>query len=154
MLDVCISSSCQEFQESLNLLLNGLYIHHGNQPGWSILVSGLLGPGTTTLLPWALQCPASLAQLLTLTLAALTRRQRSLLPVALQKLGKIILLVAPVRSHSYFPVSTASEVGEPSSCSPALLQFPPLDILGYDILFQSDAICFPFSRDFLIIPAD
>ena len=63
-------------------------------------------------------------------------KQRSLLLVALQNLGKIILVVASAKSHSYFPVSSISEVGEPSSCRPHLLQLFPLNILGYNVLFQ------------------
>ena len=63
------------------------------------------------------------------------RKPRSLLLVALQNLGKIILVVASAKSHSYFPVFSISEVGEPSSCCPHLLQFFPLNILGYNVIF-------------------
>ena len=77
--------------------------------------------------------PCLVAQLLALT--ALPRKQKSLLLVASQNLGKIILVVASAKSRSYCPVFSISEVGKPSSCCPHLLQFFPLNISGYNVLF-------------------
>ena len=104
------------------------------KPAWMVYISvqssGTRDDHTATI---STAVPCLVAQLLALT--ALPRKQKSLLLVASQNLGKIILVVASAKSRSYCPVFSISEVGKPSSCCPHLLQFFPLNISGYNVLF-------------------
>ena len=78
------------------------------KPAWMVRISvqssGTRDDHTATI---GTAVPCLVAQLLALT--ALTRKQRSPLLVAWQNLGKIILVVASAKSHSYCPVFSISE---------------------------------------------